>query len=112
MKDHIRLLEERVKELVSQNFKLVQKLTEAEESKVNAEILEENQLADGDKNNSDEQTCNPQFKTAKQRVPNKIETVVNAKSTDNQISRLLPPSSAKAATQASKLKAPSKFNAT
>ena len=41
MKEHIRLLEDRVKELVSQNFKLVQRLTQAEESKVNAEIQQE-----------------------------------------------------------------------
>ena len=41
MKEHIRLLEERVKELVAQNFKLVQRLTQAEENKINAEIREE-----------------------------------------------------------------------
>ena len=43
MKEHIRLLEERVKELVSQNCKLVQRLTSAEESKVQAEMVKEEQ---------------------------------------------------------------------
>ena len=45
MKEHIRLLEERVKELVSQNFKLVQRLTQAEECKVHAEIEEDENLS-------------------------------------------------------------------
>ena len=39
MKEHIRLLEERVKDLVSQNCKLVQRLTQAEESNVQAEMI-------------------------------------------------------------------------
>jgi len=38
LKEHIRLLEDRVKELVSQNFKLVQRLTQAEESILEAEL--------------------------------------------------------------------------
>ena len=41
LKEHIRLLEERVKELVSQNFKLVQRLTQAEENKVAHELKQE-----------------------------------------------------------------------
>ena len=42
LKEHIRLLEERVKELVSQNFKLVQRLTQAEENMVEAELRQDN----------------------------------------------------------------------
>lgn len=34
LKEHIRLLEERVQDLVSQNVKLFQKLTQAEEKKL------------------------------------------------------------------------------
>ena len=41
LKEHIRLLEERVKELVAQNFKLIQKLTKVEESKVDEELKQE-----------------------------------------------------------------------
>ena len=43
MMEHIRLLEERVKELVSQNCKLVQRLTHAEEQKMQAEMIKEEQ---------------------------------------------------------------------
>lgn len=118
MKEHIRLLEDRVKELVSQNFKLVQRLTQAEETNVNAELRQELRELEKKRPGSDqldglltspEETREVQFKTAKQPVPNKIETAAYSKSTSVPNSRVLPPSSAKAMTQPSKLRAPSKF---
>ena len=46
LKEHIRVLEERVQELVSQNFKLVQRLTQAEEIKLQEELRHQDFLKD------------------------------------------------------------------
>ena len=91
MKEHIRLLEDRVKELVSQNFKLVQRLTLAEENNVHAEIKQQN--------------LEQYIAREELDMPIQVQTAVcNTKIQNN---RMLPPASAKAAVQVSKLHAPS-----
>ena len=110
LKEHIRVLEERVQELVSQNFKLVQRLTEAEEIKLQEELRHEDFL-------NEQNGLSPvdsharQLKTEQPGEVKKMERAASA--TQIQKPRNLAPNSAKALpAQMSKMKKPTKFEDT
>lgn len=115
LKEHIRLLEERVKELVSQNMKLVQRLTEAEEENLQAELKQEDlEIAPKRDSIDKDQTAQQRSKTAenernsrsiqpsKLKVPTKMDSFVENSSKDTKNIRNLPPNSAKAIPQSTK----------
>ena len=104
LKEHIRVLEERVQELVSQNFKLVQRLTQAEEIKLQEELRHQDFLKDQTEFSPPDSVFKRQLKTEQ---PGEVKKIDNAAASKER--KVVAPNSAKMVSHVTKQKKTTRF---